>query len=134
VTGHDSASALSLRSCRSVPVSSRLIPHLQGQVFQEPCLHLPPVETRGRSGGRAAPLFAVGAIHGAAEHGLSWCLDWMLIFGRRHLARGLRAYLLHYNRVRPNRGLGSRPRTRGRVLLGGQPRVSVSGRTMSWAD
>jgi transposase InsO family protein len=36
----------------------------------------------------------------------SECLDWMLIFGRRHLARVLRAYVVHYNRARPHRGLG----------------------------
>jgi transposase InsO family protein len=34
------------------------------------------------------------------------CLDWMLILGRRHLERVLRAYVAHYNRHRPHRGLG----------------------------
>jgi putative transposase len=33
------------------------------------------------------------------------CLDWMLIFGRGHLSRVLRAYVVHYNRARPHRGL-----------------------------
>jgi transposase InsO family protein len=33
------------------------------------------------------------------------CLDWMLIFGRRHLEHVLRAYVVHYNRARPHRGL-----------------------------
>jgi putative transposase len=33
------------------------------------------------------------------------CLDWMLIFGHRHLARVLRTYAIHYNRARPHRGL-----------------------------
>ncbi len=33
------------------------------------------------------------------------CLDWMLIRGRRHLERVLRAYVSHYNRGRPHRGL-----------------------------
>lgn len=37
------------------------------------------------------------------------CLDWMLIFGRRHLIRVLRVYIQHYNRERPHRGLGLRP-------------------------
>jgi putative transposase len=36
------------------------------------------------------------------------CLDWMLIFGRRHLERRLRAYVAHYNRARPHRGLDLR--------------------------
>jgi len=34
------------------------------------------------------------------------CLDWMLVFGRRHLERVLRTYTCHYNRRRPHRGLG----------------------------
>jgi len=33
------------------------------------------------------------------------CLDWMLIFGRRRLEHVLRAYVAHYNRARPHRGL-----------------------------
>jgi len=33
------------------------------------------------------------------------CLDWLLIFGRRHLERVLRIYTTHYNRERPHRGL-----------------------------
>ena len=33
------------------------------------------------------------------------CLDWMLIFGRRHLERVLRSYTGHYNGRRPHRGL-----------------------------
>lgn len=36
------------------------------------------------------------------------CLDWILIFGRRHLERVLRAYELHYNEHRPHRSLGQR--------------------------
>jgi putative transposase len=32
-------------------------------------------------------------------------LDWMLIFGRRHLERVLRAYVTHTTRPRPHRGL-----------------------------
>ena len=33
------------------------------------------------------------------------CLDWVLVFGRRHLERVLRAYAAHYNTARPHRGL-----------------------------
>jgi putative transposase len=34
------------------------------------------------------------------------CLDWILVFGRRHLERVLRSYTSHYNARRPHRGLG----------------------------
>jgi putative transposase len=37
------------------------------------------------------------------------CLDWLLILGRRHLERVLRAYTVHYNRERPHRGLALLP-------------------------
>jgi len=33
------------------------------------------------------------------------CLDWLLIFGRRHLERILREYSRHYNGQRPHRGI-----------------------------
>ena len=33
------------------------------------------------------------------------CLDWLLIFGPRHLDRVLRSYVAHYNQKRPHRGL-----------------------------
>jgi putative transposase len=33
------------------------------------------------------------------------CLDWRLIFDRRHLESVLRIYSAHYNRERPHRGL-----------------------------
>jgi putative transposase len=33
------------------------------------------------------------------------CLDWMLVRGRRHLERVLRAYASHYYGGRPHRGL-----------------------------
>ena len=33
------------------------------------------------------------------------CLDWIPVLGRRHLDRILRAYVDHYNRARPHRGL-----------------------------
>jgi transposase InsO family protein len=62
------------------------------------------------------------------------CLDWILVFGRWHLARVLRAYVIHYNRARPHRGLDlrtpeprpdrapwptRRPRVRTHRVLGG---------------
>jgi putative transposase len=37
------------------------------------------------------------------------CLDWMLIWGRRHLERVLNEYVRHYNDQRPHRGLALRP-------------------------
>ena len=37
---------------------------------------------------------------------LTECLDWILIFGRRHLERVLGVYVDHYQRGRPHRGLG----------------------------
>jgi len=33
------------------------------------------------------------------------CLDWILIWNRRHLERVLAAYVDHYNRARPHRGI-----------------------------
>ncbi|MDQ5874132.1 MAG: integrase core domain-containing protein, partial [Actinomycetota bacterium] len=33
------------------------------------------------------------------------CLDWLLIFSRRHLEHVLRVYIHHYNRQRPHRAL-----------------------------
>jgi putative transposase len=33
------------------------------------------------------------------------CLDWLLIFSRRHLERVLKIYIHHYNRQRPHRAL-----------------------------
>ncbi len=52
------------------------------------------------------------------------CLDWMLVLGRRHLGRVLRAYAAHYNRARPHRGLElktpqPRPPDPGRWPAGG---------------
>jgi transposase InsO family protein len=43
---------------------------------------------------------------GPPEEGDSECLDWVLIWNRRHLERVLSAYVAHYNRARPHRGLG----------------------------
>jgi transposase InsO family protein len=37
------------------------------------------------------------------------CLDWMLIYGRRHLIQILRIYIEHYNRERPHRSRGLNP-------------------------
>jgi putative transposase len=37
------------------------------------------------------------------------CLDHVLIFGRRHLQRVLGAYVEHYNRARPHRGIDLEP-------------------------
>src|SRR6266700_4071718 len=37
------------------------------------------------------------------------CLDWMLIWSRRHLERVLNEYVRHYNDERPHRGLQLRP-------------------------
>ncbi len=37
------------------------------------------------------------------------CLDWLLILGRGHLERVLRAYAAHYNRERPHRALALHP-------------------------
>jgi transposase InsO family protein len=55
----------------------------------------------------------------------SECLDWMLVLGRRHLLRILRAYVRHYNRERPHRGLALAvprrgPRTKARCLSGSE--------------
>jgi hypothetical protein len=36
------------------------------------------------------------------------CLDWLLVLGRRHSERVLRAYAAHYNAARPHRGLDLR--------------------------
>jgi putative transposase len=37
------------------------------------------------------------------------CLDWLMIVGRRHLERVLRAYTAHYNRERPHRAIALQP-------------------------
>ena len=37
------------------------------------------------------------------------CLDWLLIFGPRQLARVLRIFVEHYNYERPHRSLGRCP-------------------------
>jgi len=35
----------------------------------------------------------------------SECLDWLLIWNRRHLERVLAGYVRHYNNARPHRGI-----------------------------
>jgi putative transposase len=37
------------------------------------------------------------------------CLDWILVFSRRHLERVLRTYISRYNEHRPHRSLDLRP-------------------------
>ncbi len=39
----------------------------------------------------------------------SECLDWLLIFSRRHLERVLKTYIRHYNRQPPHRALQLQP-------------------------
>jgi putative transposase len=34
------------------------------------------------------------------------CLDWVLVFNRRHLERVVAEYVAHYNTARPHRGIG----------------------------
>jgi transposase InsO family protein len=46
------------------------------------------------------------------------CLDWMLIWGRRHLAGVLDGYVRHYNDQRPHRSLEFRPPTVSNVESG----------------
>jgi putative transposase len=41
------------------------------------------------------------------------CLDWLLIWGRRHLERVVDEYLRHYNNERPHRSLELRPPATG---------------------
>ena len=43
------------------------------------------------------------------------CLDWMLVFGRRHLERILRTYTGHYHGEGPFEALSSRRRTHGLI-------------------
>jgi hypothetical protein len=37
------------------------------------------------------------------------CLDWLLVLNSQHLERAVAAFIEHYNRHRPHRGLGLRP-------------------------
>ncbi len=58
------------------------------------------------------------------------CLDWVLIWGRRHLERVLDVYVRHYNDERPHRSLALRP-PRGidiGVVPGGAPAAVSVGR------
>jgi len=43
------------------------------------------------------------------------CLDWLLIYSRRHLEHVLRVYIRHYNRQRPHRALLTSSTGAGRV-------------------
>jgi putative transposase len=50
------------------------------------------------------------------------CLDHLLILGRRHLERVLRAFVAHHNRERPHRGLGlATPEQGARSSIGEVP-------------
>jgi transposase InsO family protein len=51
------------------------------------------------------------------------CLDWLLIFGRRHLEHVLSIYVTHYNRDRPHRALALVP---PEALSGGDPPVATT--------
>jgi putative transposase len=53
------------------------------------------------------------------------CLDWVLIWGRRHLERVLDEYVRHYNDERPHRGLALRP-PRGIEVRAGPDAVTVA--------
>jgi putative transposase len=55
------------------------------------------------------------------------CLDWMLIWGRRHLERVLDEYVRHYNDERPHRGLALRP-PRGIEVRAGPVAATVAAR------
>jgi transposase InsO family protein len=57
------------------------------------------------------------------------CLDWTLIWGRRHLDRTLRIYAEHYNRQRPHRALGLAPP----LAAGGKP-IAVNPRDVCRRD
>jgi transposase InsO family protein len=51
------------------------------------------------------------------------CLDWLLIFNRRHLEHVLRVYVTHYNRQRPHRSLDLRTPIPARSAAGGSGSV-----------
>jgi len=53
------------------------------------------------------------------------CLDWVLVWGRRHLERVLDEYVRHYNDERPHRGLALRP-PRGIEVRAGPDVVTVT--------
>ena len=55
------------------------------------------------------------------------CLDWVLVWGRRHLERVLDEYVRHYNDERPHRGLALRP-PRGIEVRAGPYAVTVNAR------
>jgi putative transposase len=53
------------------------------------------------------------------------CLDWMLIWGRRHLERVLDEYVRHYNDERPHQSLALRP-PRAIEVRAGPDRVTAA--------
>jgi transposase InsO family protein len=53
------------------------------------------------------------------------CLDWLLIWGRRHLERVLDEYVRHYNDERPHRSLALRP-LRGSEVRAGPEAVAAA--------
>jgi putative transposase len=53
------------------------------------------------------------------------CLDWLLIWGRRHLERVLDEYVRHYNDERPHRSLALRP-PRGNEVRAGPDAVAAA--------
>ena len=57
------------------------------------------------------------------------CLDWTLIWGRRHLDGTLRTYAEHYNRGRPHRALGLAP-----PLVAAREPISVDPRDVRRRD
>jgi transposase InsO family protein len=52
------------------------------------------------------------------------CLDWILLFGRRHLERVLRASASHFNTARPHRGLDLKAPGSGPGRLAGSADVA----------
>jgi transposase InsO family protein len=53
------------------------------------------------------------------------CLDWILVFGRRHLERVLWVYASHYNAGRPHRGLDLKTPDRRPVPASGAQGIRV---------
>jgi hypothetical protein len=60
------------------------------------------------------------------------CLDWILVFGRRHLERVLHTSTAHYNARRPHRGLGRRRRNDCPIDPFARTVVPASTGTMCW--
>ncbi len=80
----------------------RLSPRARPRRHQEPGLCVgDSAGPQSRNGGAAPREYAERWVRTVRTE----CLDWMLVLGRRHLGRVLRAYAAHYNRARPHRGL-----------------------------